>query len=243
MTDRSPPELGPGAAPDPRLASTHLTQALGAGLCPPDEAFDQLLPEPVRRLSARYWSPLAVVARAASWFDELGIRTVLDIGAGPGKFCVAAAVACHSHFTGLEHRGDLVACARVLARGLGVSARTHFIHGAVGATRVPNVDAYYLFNPYEENTLPRADCIDEQVELSGERARRDVEATRSLLARAPAGTYVLLYDGFGGGLPAGYGQVRVASELANRLCLWRKMPSRLFGHSTHPGGATPAAAA
>jgi len=253
MTDRPPPPFpGQGAAHEQgplagttraRLASTQVAEALGAGTCPPDSAFDQFLPEPMQRLSPRHWSPLAVVTRAAEWFDDYGIRTVLDIGAGAGKFCVAAAMACHSHFTGLEHRGDLVACSRMLARSFGVGSRTHFIHGAIGEAQVPNVDAYYLFNPFEENGMPHADRIDENVELSSERARRDVEATRALLARAPAGTYVLLYNGFCGSLPSSYGQIRVAGELANRLCMWRKMPSRLFGRSAPTRVADSAGAA
>jgi hypothetical protein len=214
-----------------RPDSGRVIEALVAGVCPPDSAFDQFLAEPMRRLSAHHWTPLVVAARAAQWFDECNVRTVVDIGSGPGKFCVAAAIASRCHFTGLEHRGHLVACARRLARTFGVESRTAFIHGALGEVRLPTVDAYYLFNPFEENVMGPTERIDESVALSSERLTRDLEVVHSLLARAPAGTYVLTYNGFGARLPASYSQVRVDRVLPNTLCLWRKSASRLIGRS------------
>lgn len=225
------------------LDAARVIEALAAGVCPPDSAFDAFLPAPLRRLSTRHWTPLAVSARAAQWFDECNVRTVIDIGSGAGKFCVAAALACHCHFTGLEHRAQLVACARVLARSFGVQSRAHFIHGALGEARLPSADAYYLYNPFEENVVDPTDRIDDDVELGEDRMSRDVQATHSLLDRAPAGTYVVTYNGFGGSLPASYRQVRVDRELPSPLSLWRKVPSRLSGRWLHAGATEPAGAA
>jgi hypothetical protein len=215
-----------------RSDTARVIEALGTGVCPPDSAFDQFLAEPMRRLSAHHWTPLVVAARAAQWFDECNVRTVVDIRSGPGKFCVAAAIASRCHFTGLEHRGPLVACARVLARAFGVEDRTYFIHGALGEVRLPTVDAYYLFNPFEENVMGATERIDERVALSPERSRRDLEFVHSLLTRAPAGTYVLTYNGFGARLPPSYSKIRVDRELPNTLCLWRKAASRFIGRSS-----------
>lgn len=198
---------------------------------PPDEAFDQFLPEPMRRLSRRYWTPLAVVARAAQWLDECNVRTVVDIGSGAGKFCVAAALAGRCHLTGLEHRGQLVAASRELARTFGVNDRTSFIHGALGEVSLPRADAYYLYNPFEENDRPPAERIDASVELGAERSRRDIAAVQSLLASAAAGTYVVVYAGFGGYLPAAYRRIRVDRELRHPLCLWRKSRVRTLSRA------------
>lgn len=217
-------------------------QALAGGVCPPDSEFDQFLAEPMRRLSARHWTPLAVALEAARWFEEYGIRTVIDIGSGVGKFCVAAAVASRCHLVGLEHRGHLLASARALARTFGVEDRTRFIHGALGDVRLPTVDAYYLFNPFEENLMDPAECIDEGVRLSPERLTRDLDALHLMLVRAPAGTYVLTYHGFGGSLPASYERIRWDRDLPNTLCLWRKAASRLIGRS-HRSGLAGAAGA
>jgi hypothetical protein len=217
-----------------RPDSKRVIEALASGLCPPDSAFDHYLAEPMRRLSAHHWTPLAVAARAALWFEEYNVRTVADIGSGAGKFCVAAALASRCHFTGLEHRGHLVACARTLARTFGVEARTHFIHGALGEARLPTVDAYYLFNPFEENVMAPMDRIDESVALSSERLTRDLDVVHSLLARAPAGTYVLTYNGFGERPPTSYSEIRVDRAFPSTLCLWRKSATRLIGRSHRP---------
>jgi SAM-dependent methyltransferase len=212
------------------------------GVCPPDAAFDQFLDEPLRSLSAQHWTPLAVAAKAARWLDECNVRTVLDIGSGAGKFCVAAALASHCHFTGLEHRASLVARARVLARRFGVAARACFIRGAFGEVPLPRVDAYYLYNPFEECIVEPAQRIDASVVLGRERRARDLESLEALLARAPAGTYVLTYGGFGDLLPPSYGRLRIASGFPSELCLWRKTASRLMRRSYGALAASPGAA-
>ena len=215
-----------------------VVEALKARWPSSDEAFDQFLPEPMRRLSTRYWTPLAVAARAAQWLDECNVRSVVDIGSGAGKFCVAAALAGHCHLTGVEHRAGLVAASRELALTFGVAERTSFLHGALGELPLPRADAYYLFNPFEESLLPPSQHIDASVELNGERSSRDIAAAQALLASMPAGTYVLIYGGFGGCLPAASRRVRVDLALKNPLCLWRTSGAR--GSSrTAPTGSAP----
>jgi hypothetical protein len=225
--------------PDP----ARLIEILGAGASPPDSEFDQYLAEPMRQLSSQHWTPLRVVTRAAHWFDELNVRTVVDIGAGLGKFCVAAAIASRCHFTGVEHRGHLVASARRLAQRFRVEDRTYFIHGALGEVRLPTVDAYYLFNPFEENVMHPEERIDDSVWLCRERLTHDLTLVHALLARAPTGTYVLIYNGFGSSLPASYSRVRAEHDLPNSLCLWRKTASRLVGRSNRSDLASAVSAA
>jgi hypothetical protein len=199
-----------------------VAQALRSGICPPDVAFDHFLPEPLRALSDQHWTPLCVALQAAAWLDELQVRTVIDIGSGAGKFCVAAALSGRCHFTGLEHRPGLVQAARALARTFGIEERACFIQGALGEVRVPVVDAYYLYNPFEENSSEYAGRIDEAVELSEARQARDLLAVRELLLGARVGTYVLVYNGFGGKLPDVYREVKSEHDLPNVLRLWRK---------------------
>jgi SAM-dependent methyltransferase len=220
MKDTSPPAL-----PRPE----QIAEALRAGRCPEDATFDHFLADPLRELSAQYWTPLEVAARAAQWFEECSVRTVVDIGSGAGKFCVAAALAGHCHFTGLEHRERLVGCARSLARTFQVENRVYFIQGALGSTSIPAADAYYLYNPFEENVMRETERIDESVELSDERQARDLMALRRLLLGARTGTYVLTYNGFGARLPPAYSEVRVDRELPNALRLWKKMSSSRSG--------------
>jgi hypothetical protein len=151
---------------------------------------------------------------------------VADIGSGAGKFCVAAALSGRCHYTGLEQRPHLVAAARTLAQFFKVDDRVSFVEGNLSDVPAPSADAYYLFNPFGENLFTKDECLDDSVELSSERFSRDIAAVEDLLARAPIGTCVLTYNGFGGRVPIGYDEIRVARDLPNLLRMWRKTRSR-----------------
>lgn len=198
-------------------------QALQLGYCPKERCFDRLLPPELRVVSGQYWTPLAVAIQAAKWFDDLGIASVLDIGSGAGKFCIAAALAGSARYVGIEQRPQLVEAAHKLARTFKVDDRVYFVQGIFGQVPIPSADAYYLFNPFGENLFDAGEHIDEEVELSDERYIRDTAAAEALLIHAPVGTYVLTYNGFGGSISDSYQQVRVNRELPNVLRMWRKI--------------------
>jgi hypothetical protein len=120
--------------PSPRKrAAQGLAEAMGAGSCSNDRSFDRFLPEPLRLVSPQYWTPLAVAKRAAEWLDDLGIRTVVDVGSGAGKFCVAGALFGKCRFIGLERYSSLVASARVLVDLFDLNDRVSLVAGALGA--------------------------------------------------------------------------------------------------------------
>jgi SAM-dependent methyltransferase len=196
---------------------------LRAGSCPADRSFDRFFPKDLRVVSELYWTPLAVAMQAGRWFQELGIRSVIDIGAGPGKLCVAAALTSNCEFVGLEHRPRLVAVARSVARAFGVTDRVRFVRGALHDTPVPAADAYYLYNPFAENLFGPGNYLAEDVELSCDRYARDIVTAQDVFRRAPVGTVVLTYNGFGGCMPASYEHCRVERELPCELRLWRKL--------------------
>jgi SAM-dependent methyltransferase len=207
------------SGPSPRQVAI----ALRAGSCPSDRAFDVFLPKELRVVSKEYWTPLAVALQAARWFEEFEVRSVIDIGAGPGKFCVAAALAGNCEFVGLEHRPRLVAVARSIARLFGVDDRVRFIPGALHDTVLPAADAYYLYNPFAENLFGPGNHLADDVELSCDRYLLDIVAAQDIFRRAPVGTLVLTYNGFGGCVPASYEQCRVERALPCELRLWRKL--------------------
>ncbi len=184
--------------------------------------FDMFMPVEHRVVSWQFWTPLVVVLRAATWLEAHGVTSVVDIGSGAGKFCVAAALATRCHFTGIEQRSALVSTARELARIFGVDERATFIQGVFGETPLPDAELYYLYNPFGENVFDADSRLDDEVELSDERYGRDTNAATELLENAPIGTYVLTYNGFGGAIPDGYVVVRTDRELPNVLHLWQK---------------------
>lgn len=212
------------AADGPSLedSARRIAIALRAGICPSDRAFDKHLPYDLRVVSTQYWTPIAVAVRAAEWFDRLDVRAVVDIGSGAGKFCVAAALATRCRFTGLEQRPRLASAARALALMFEVDDRVDFVTGALGATQIPVPDAYYLYNPFGENLFGVDERLDDAVELGPDRYARDLAAAQELLESAPAGTWVLTYNGLGGELPPGYRPHWLDRELPNELCLWKK---------------------
>lgn len=213
--------LAPHGATPQQIAS-----ALRAGSCPPDRVFDRLLPPDLSALSQQHWTPLAVVQRAAAWFEELGVERVVDIGSGAGKFCVAAALTCGAGFLGLEQRPRLVGVARHLAESFGLGDRVRFSLGTLGEVSLPPADAYYVFNPFGEHLFGPEDRIDHTVESSDARYARDVALVEELLRSAPTGTYLLTYNGFGGRVPRNYREVRADWGLACVLRMWRKDGAR-----------------
>jgi len=204
------------------LSLRRVADLLRSGGCPDDRDFDQFLPRGLQPVSYCHWTPIAAVARAATWLNELKVRSVVDVGSGAGKFCVAAALASGCHFLGVEHRPDLVAGARLLAKRFGVQDRVCFLQEAFGDAAPPPAEAYYLYNPFEENLSDGDQSLDAKVELSDERYLRDVSAAEHWLGLAPVGTYVLTYNGFGGELPCTYEELRSERELPSVLRLWRK---------------------
>jgi len=207
-----------------RTGPSHVrvAQALGCRVALGDRAFDRFLPRALCAVSEQHWTPLVTAVRAAEWFDELGIRTVVDIGSGAGKFCVATALAGGSRFIGMEQRPGLVEAARALAALFGVSSRVEFVQGTFPDATPPPADAYYLYNPFGENLFRYGGRLGEDVELGPVRHERDVGAMERFLEGAPTGTHVLTYNGFGGSLPPSYTEVRVDRELPNVLRLLRK---------------------
>jgi len=214
-----------------------IAEALRLGACPPDRAFDIFLPEDLGSLSADQWTPLSVALAAATWLEEAGVRSVIDIGSGPGKFCVAAALAGSCELIGLEQNPRFVSVSRSLARLFGVQSRARFVHGALGESELPPTDAYYIYNPFAQHLFAPSDELGCGATPNYARYRRDVMIAQDLFRRAPVGTVVLTYNGFGGLMPSSYEARRVCHELPCVLRMWRKSePWDDGGYSTADAG-------
>jgi hypothetical protein len=205
-----------------RVAARQLAEAMHSDCCPADRAFDQFLPERLSVVSPFYWSPLAVAQRAAEWFTDAGVHTVVDIGSGAGKFCVAAALFGGCRFMGLEQRPFLVQSARALAHLFDMNDRVRFVDGALGTVPTPIAEAYYFFNPFGNYSFGVERLTNMGDECSEARRAHDVAAAEQLLRRAAVGTWVLTFNGFGGRIPEGYDLARVDWELPAALRMWKK---------------------
>jgi SAM-dependent methyltransferase len=167
-----------------------------------DEKFDLIYPAQIRKLSSLFWTPVAVAVEAAKLLVTDRVCRVLDIGCGPGKFCLVGASLTGGRFTGVEQRSDLVAAARKAATNLGLS-NVEFIHGNVIDVAFADYDAFYLFNPFEENML----CghkIDRAVQLAPRLFKRYTSHVAAQLGARPVGTHVVTYAGYADDIPACY---------------------------------------
>jgi SAM-dependent methyltransferase len=205
-----------------RRAARLVAAGLRTGHSHADDAFDRFLAPELREVSAQYWTPLRVVRQAATWLREIEVRSVVDIGSGAGKFCVAAALLARCRFIGIEKRAPLVDAARELAEIFAVDDRVTFVHGELGVTTAPAGDAYYLFNPFGEYSFYSRRFAAPGVTFTPDTYARDVAAATALLSGAPVGTFVVTYNGFGGKLPPSYEQIAVAARLPGTLRLWKK---------------------
>src|SRR5262245_8599134 len=95
-----------------------------------DEKFDQIYPARIRKLSPFQWTPVRVAAEAAKLLVTQPGTRVLDVGCGPGKFCLVGAALTNGHFTGIEQRADLATVARKAAARLRAD-NVGIIHGNV----------------------------------------------------------------------------------------------------------------
>ena len=199
-----------------------LAEALRAGHEAKDHDFDQFMPFENRRVSTEFWTPIRVATRAAQWLDYFGARSVVDVGSGAGKFCVAAALGGQCQFTGIEQRTRLVAAARELARTFEVDDRVDFVQSTMSDVGWPKADAYYLYNPFGENLRRFEDRLDGEVESGLDRYKREIAQAERFIDHAPRGTFLLTYNGFGGRVPDSYEQVAIDRDQPYELRMWRK---------------------
>lgn len=188
-----------------------------------DHEFDQIFPESIRKISTRHWSPVNVCRMAAKLLVNGPATRVLDIGCGPGKFCIIGASTTSGHFTGVEQRRRLVRIARNALKSRGVP-RVEIVHGNITEVDFLSFDAFYLFNPFEENVLPIL-RIDHEVEMVPELYSDYTAHVRRQLAQMPVGTRVVTYCGDCNEIPKCY-EPKVTT-FGGALILWVRQPWEL----------------
>ncbi|HSI64875.1 MAG TPA: class I SAM-dependent methyltransferase [Candidatus Saccharimonadia bacterium] len=183
-----------------------------------DEEFDRVFPERVRSLSPCHWTPVEAGRQAAQWLvTEPGTR-VLDVGCGPGKFCAIGAATTLGHFTGVEQRGHLCRAGRSMLGKYGIP-RVDIIQANVTDVAFQEFDAFYIFNPFEENVFESL-RIDEGVDLNATFYFQYTSYVRGELSRLPEGTRVVTFWGDCEEIPSCYDCEETAC--GGRLRLWIK---------------------
>jgi hypothetical protein len=167
-----------------------------------DEKFDQIFPARIRELSGLHWTPLRVAAEAAKLLVTKPGTRVLDVGCGPAKFCLVGASLTDGVFFGVEQREELVTAGRNAAHRMQLR-HVHIIHGNVINVVFSQYDAFYLYNPFEEN-MTRRNKIDVTVPLSPLLFTRYNSYVAAQLGDMPMDTRVVTYAGYADEIPACY---------------------------------------
>jgi SAM-dependent methyltransferase len=183
-----------------------------------DEEFDLNYPAPIQDLSVCHWTPVGIARRAAKMLLRAPKTRVLDIGCGPGKFCIAAALGSDGHFTGIEQRKHLADIAKWYVRRHKLS-NVEIIHGNVMELDFRKFDAFYLYNPFQEN-LTYSGAIDSTVELSRDLYDQYTKYVAAQLTQTPIGTRIVTYSGACEEIPEGFDIKR--SDSTWDLKLWIK---------------------
>jgi SAM-dependent methyltransferase len=187
-----------------------------------DLLFDDQLPQRMQAKSSIHFTPVAVARYAARLLVPQPGMTVLDVGSGPGKFCVIAATEVpHATFVGVELRPYLARMATRLATRLAV-ANVRFHAGDALDLDWSAFDAFYLYNPFAEQMHDATFLLDRTLALDPALFVRYVLGVRKRLAAARIGTRVVTYHGFGGPLPLGYELIEQCPIGTDRLELWIK---------------------
>ncbi len=187
-----------------------------------DKAFDALFPAWASAPVGTYWTPVAVARRVARMLAHLGVRRVLDVGSGAGKFCLAgAAKAPDIEFVGVEHRERLVQAAQSLGEQWGIT-NARFAHGDATDMSWTDFDAFYVFNSFAENDFAAQDRFDDAVTLSHDRRVTEVKRVAQLLAARPVGCIIVTYHGLSGPIPGSYDLRHAEAIGTGWLRVWTK---------------------
>jgi SAM-dependent methyltransferase len=188
-----------------------------------DDVFDHRLPHRLQLKSSIHFTPVAVARLAARLLaPDPGMR-VLDVGAGPGKFCVIAAREVPTcSFVGVELRPHLVHLARKLTARLSVP-NASFVNGDAFELDWSEYDAFYFYNPFAEQLHEPDFALDRSLTLMPARFLDYVSRAGKRLANARIGTRVVTYHSFGAPVPPGYDLTQRHMIGTDCLELWIKL--------------------
>jgi SAM-dependent methyltransferase len=186
--------------------------------------FDTILPQRVRQFSGKHWTPVSVAIRAAELLVTSSRTRILDVGSGPGKFCLIGALTTEGSFVGVEQRKFLVEMSQRAAKALSIP-RVSFIHDDMADIEWKNYDGFYLYNPFYENIKIWAET--DQVIVDGDMAfAYYVKVVEEKLIRLKPGSRVVTYHGFGGTFPRDFRRVVQEPCGGDFLELWIKEPDK-----------------
>lgn len=185
-----------------------------------DPELNKIYPENIQKLSRRHWTPLLIATEAAQFLANNQEVSILDIGSGVGKFCIAAGY-FHpkSRFTGIEQREELVAIANITRERTALSNVT-FMSGNFTTIDFSLYDHFYFYNAFYEN-LSGTEKIDENLNFSADLYHYYTRFLFRQLEMKPSGTRLVTYFSLEDEVPPDYHVVK--SSRNENLKFWVKI--------------------
>ncbi|MBS1528394.1 MAG: methyltransferase [Bacteroidetes bacterium] len=184
-----------------------------------DTTFDRVYPNDIRIKSKKHWTPLNIARKAADFLAEPD-ATVLDIGSGAGKFCLAGA---YDHpeiiFCGVEQRHDLVLCAEAAKNHMGLT-NAHFLYANMTQVKFSEFDHFYFYNSFYEN-IDGDDAIDNSIETSYSLYSYYTRYLYAELEKKPPGTKLVTFHSAGEEVPKSFRLADISFDMM--LQMWIKM--------------------
>ena len=183
-----------------------------------DTLFDRLFPKYIQQLSERHWTPLDVAKAAAIFLAPDENASILDIGAGAGKFCIVGASHTAGKFTGIEQRKNFVNSGNRIIKKLGLE-RAKLVHGNFMELDMGGYNGIYFYNSFHENIVI-ADSLDTAIERSPELYELYSAHLEKVLTEMPVGTRLATYYLYIHEVPSCY--KLKGTDFDNLLKLWVK---------------------
>ena len=134
-------------------------------MIPKARPLEEYLPADLQVKATMHFTPPALARQVARILAPRDGMNVLDVGAGAGMFCIAAAQAARwAHFVGVEWRTRLVEVATKIAGQLRVP-NVEFVCSDALALDWSAYDAFYFYNPFAEHVMESPFVIDRTVPL------------------------------------------------------------------------------
>lgn len=185
-----------------------------------DLQFHRLFPESITEQASMHWTPLHIARKAADFLALDRNATILDIGSGSGKFCLAAGY-FHpdSQWVGIEQRADMVQYAEMARQNCRLP-NVSFLHANLTDTDLSSYDHFYFFNAFYEN-LNQEYRIDNNLTYSRELFFLYNRYLYRALEKKPPGTRLATFHSTEAEIPADYHVVGVSDDAT--LKCWIKV--------------------
>jgi hypothetical protein len=183
-----------------------------------DKEFDSIYTFDIHNASEIHFTPVDVSIAAARYLAEVTGTRVLDVGSGAGKFCIIGASCTAGFFTGVEMRQSFNQAASDISEMYGLT-NVEFLQANITAVIFTDYDAFYIFNPFQEN-ISISDRINDEIPLNKSNYSEYSLYVRNQLDTMPPGTRLVTYFSNCKEIPDSY--QLLGSEFSGKLKFWEK---------------------